>query len=187
MKRLLVILAAWLLALPAWAWDLDQLMQALSAHKVSRATFVENKYMAMLDAPVTSSGELSFTAPSRLERHTLKPRPESMVVDGGTMTLSRGGRTMVLQVQDHPALGALSESIRGTLAGDRQALERHFLLKLEGTAARWSLLLTPREARMRGYVRAIRIDGESGEVRMVEVEQSDRDRSVMTITRAAGP
>lgn len=187
MTRVLVLVAAWLLAPPAWAWNLDELMRALSAHKVARATFVEDKYIAMLDAPVTSSGELSFTAPSRLERHTLKPRPESMVLDGGTMTLVRGGRRMVLQLQDHPALAALGESIRGTLAGDRQSLERHFVIKLEGTAARWSLLLTPREARMRDYVLAIRIDGVGGEIRMVEVEQSGADRSVMTISRAAGP
>ena len=175
-----------LLAAPAWAaWDLDQLMQTLARSKVSRATFVEKKYLAMLDAPVTSSGELLFTAPDRLERRTLKPRPESMVLEGGTMTMTRGQRQTVLKLQDYPAIGALTESIRATLAGDRQALERHYTVKLEGSAARWSLLLAPREARIRGFVLEIRIDGEHDEVRTVEIEQSDKDRSVMTIRKAA--
>jgi len=188
MKRRSVLFFALACALgaPAWAFDVDELMRALSAQKVARGTFVERKYIAMLDAPVTSSGELSFTAPSRLERRTLKPRPESVVLDGGTLTITRGERQMVMQVQDHPALGALTESVRGTLAGDRQALERHFLLTLTGTLDRWTLVLKPREPRIRGYVLEVRIAGERGEVQTVEVEQSDRDRSVMTITKVAG-
>ena len=187
MIRLLAI-AACLLAAPAWAaWDVDQLMLGLARSKVSRATFVEKKYIAMLDAPVTSSGELLFAAPDRLERRTFKPRPESVVLEGGTMTMTRGQRQMVLKLQDYPAIGALTESIRATVAGDRNALERHYTLKLEGNEARWSLLLVPREPRTRALVLEIRIDGERGEVRTVEVEQSDKDRSIMTIQRAASP
>ena len=184
----LIALATLLLATPAWAaWDIDQLMQGLARSKVAHATFVEKKYIAMLDAPVTSSGELLFTAPDRLERRTLKPRAESVVLDGATMTLIRGQRQLVLSLQEHPAIGALTESIRATLAGDRPALERHYTLKLEGSEPRWSLFLKPREARTRAFVLEIRIDGERGEVRTVEVEQSDKDRSVMTIQKAAAP
>ncbi len=187
MKRILLLTVA-LLAAPAWAaWDIDQLMKALAATKVTRATFVEKKYLAMLDAPVTSSGELLFTPPDRLERRTLRPRPESVVLEAGTMTMLRGSRQMVLKLQDYPSIGALTESVRGTLAGDRQALEKHYTLKLEGTESRWSLLLVPREARTRAIVLEIRIDGERGEVRTVEIEQSDKDRSVMTIQKAAAP
>lgn len=185
-RRLLLLLAALAAAPARAAWGIDELMATLASQKVSRATFVEKKYLAMLDAPVISSGELQFTPPGRLERRTLEPRPESVVLDGGTLTLTRGERQMVLQLQDHPALAALTESIRATLAGDRPALERYFMLKLEGGPARWSLLLTPREAKTRGYVLGILIAGERGEVRTVEIEQSDKDRSVMTISRVPG-
>ena len=185
MSRLCIFLLCFF-ASPAWAaWNLDQLMSALAGNRVGRATFVEKKFIAMLDAPVTSSGELLFTPPDRLERRTLKPRPESVILEGGVMTMTRGQRQMVLKLQDYPAVGALTESIRGTLAGDREALEKHYTLKLEGNEARWSLVLAPREAKTRAFVLEIRIDGERGEVRTVEIEQSDKDRSVMTITKAA--
>lgn len=185
MTRLFAFLLC-LLAAPAWAgWDIEQLMKALAGNRVSRATFVEKKFIAMLDAPVTSSGELLFTPPDRLERRTLKPRPESVILEGGVMTMTRGQRQMALKLQEYPAVGALTESIRGTLAGDREALEKHYTLKLEGSEARWSLVLAPREAKTRAIVLEIRIDGERGEVRTVEIEQSDKDRSVMTITKAA--
>jgi hypothetical protein len=184
MIRILALSIA-LLAAPAWAaWDLDQLMKSLGANKASRATFVEKKYLAMLDAPVTSSGELLFTPPDRLERRTLKPRPESVVLEAGVMTMTRGQRQMVLQLQEYPAVAALTESIRATLAGDRQALEKHYTIKTEGTQDRWALVLVPREPRTRALVLEIRIEGERGEVRTVEIEQSDKDRSVMTIQKA---
>ena len=41
--------------------------------KSGKATFVEKKYLAMLDQPLESSGELSFTA-DRLEKRTVKAR-----------------------------------------------------------------------------------------------------------------
>jgi outer membrane lipoprotein-sorting protein len=187
MMRSLVLLLC-MAAAPAWAaWDFDQLMKTLAANKVSRATFVEKKYLAMLDAPVTSSGELLFTPPDRLERRTLKPRPETMVLEGDVMTMAYGQRQMVIKLQEYPAVGALAESIRATLAGDRATLEKHYRVKLQGSEARWALLLAPREARTRALVLEIRIEGERGEVRTVEIEQSDKDRSVMTIQKAAGP
>jgi hypothetical protein len=127
---------------------------------------------------------LLFTPPDRLERRTLKPRPESVVLEAGVMTMTRGQRQMVLQLQEYPAVAALTESIRATLAGDRQALEKHYTIKTEGTQDRWALVLVPREPRTRALVLEIRIEGERGEVRTVEIEQSDKDRSVMTIQKA---
>jgi outer membrane lipoprotein-sorting protein len=184
----LFALVACLLAAPAWAaWDVDQLMQALASNKVARATFIEKKYLAMLDAPVSASGELLFTAPDRLERRTLKPREESVVLEGNVMTMTRGQRKMVLKLEDYPAIGALTESVRATLAGDRKSLEHHYTLKLSGSDTRWSLVLVPREARTRALVLEIRIEGSRGEVHTVEIEQSDKDRSVMTIQKAAAP
>ena len=53
-----------------------------------------------------SSGELSYVAPDRLEKRTLKPKPESMVLDGGTLTLERGGRKRSLPLADYPEVGA---------------------------------------------------------------------------------
>jgi outer membrane lipoprotein-sorting protein len=187
MKRLFASVCFLVIAWPAWAadWDLDQLMQALARNTVSRATFIEKKYFAILDEPIISSGELLFSAPDRLERRTIKPRAETVVLESGTLTMSRGQRQTILKVQDHPALGAFTESIRATLAGDRQALERHYNLTLNGTEARWSLLLIPRAASTRAYVLEIRMDGVRGDVLSMQTE-SGRDRSIMTIQKTAG-
>jgi len=172
-----------LFSVPALAaWDIAQLMQGLAQNKSGRATFVEKKYIAMLDKPVESSGELLYTAPDRLEKRTLKPRPESLLIENGVLTAERNKRSMTLRVQDYPELAAFTESIRGTLAGDTAALRRIYNLDLEGTEERWTLTLRPVETKMLNVVQRVRIGGSRAEVKTIEIEQADKDRSVMTIT-----
>jgi hypothetical protein len=166
-------------------WDIAQLMQLLSNAKAERATFVEKKYLAMFDRPLESSGELRFVAPDRLEKRTIKPKAESLIVEGNTITIERGTQKHVIQMQEYPELVALINSIRGTLAGNREVLERSFKLKLEGSRERWKLLLTPADAAVGRNVHLIRIDGAQDNLRSIEVIQTDGDRSYMTIERSA--
>jgi outer membrane lipoprotein-sorting protein len=186
---LLLMLPAVLLAGPAHAadarWDIGQLMQALSRVSVGRADFVETKYIAMLDKPVVSSGQLFYVAPDKLEKRTLKPRPESMIIEGNTLVIERGRQNMTLQVDSAPELAGFVNSIRGTLAGDRKALERSFALSLEGPPQRWLLTLKPLDVRMAAAVASIRIAGVLDDVKSVEILQADGDRSVMTISRTS--
>lgn len=175
-----------LLGTPAIAaWDVAQLMQGLAQNKSGRASFVEKKYIALLDKPVESSGELLYTAPDRLEKRTLKPRPESMLIESGTLTMERGKRRTTLRLQDYPELVAFTESIRGTLAGDVVALRRIYNLDLEGSEERWTLTLRPIETKMLEVVQRIRIGGSRAEVKTIEIEQADKDRSVMVIAPLA--
>ena len=45
-------------------------MQNLAQVKSAKGKFVERKYLAMLNAPLDSSGTLVYTAPGRLEKFT---------------------------------------------------------------------------------------------------------------------
>lgn len=180
--------AAMLLAMqPAWpaGWDIEQLMQSLARTKQGRATFTEKKYIAVLEKPVESSGELSYSAPDRLEKKTIKPKPETMLLEGGVLTIERGKRRHVLQLQDYPELAGFIDSIRGTLAGDRKALERSFKLQLEGDAARWTLTLLPSDIRMAQTVQQIRIAGSHDNLRTIDILQTDGDRSSMNVERVS--
>lgn len=168
-------------------WDLDQLMRGLAQTRADRARFVEKKFIAMLDKPVESSGELLFRAPDHLEKRTLKPKPESMTVDGGSLIIERGRQTHRLQLQDYPELAAFIESIRGTLAGDRKALERNYRLNLEGTAERWALQLLPIDEKMQAVVKRIRIAGVRDSVRSIEITQADGDSSLMLVGKLVAP
>ena len=73
--------------------------------------------------------------------------------------IERGRKIHHLQLQDYPELAAFIDSIRGTLAGDRKALERNYRLSLEGTAEHWTLQLLPVDEKMQAVVKRIRIAG----------------------------
>lgn len=169
------------------AWDIQQLMNSLAQSKSSQASFVERKNIAILERPVESSGELLYTAPDYLEKRTLKPKPESMVIDGGELLIERGRQKHRLQLQAYPELAAFIDSIRGTLAGDRQALERNYQLSLDGTPERWALQLLPRDEKMLAVVQRIRITGARDQMRSIEITQADGDSSVMSIEKQVTP
>ena len=186
-----MLLALSLLWLPSGSyaddWDIAQLMQLLAQNQSAHSSFVETKSIAMLDRPVTSSGELFYTAPDHLEKRTLKPKAETMVLDHGTILITRGNKNYRLQLQDYPALAAFIDSIRGTLAGDVAALEHNYILRLQGAMAHWTLQLLPANEQIKTVVQRISISGEKGELRSIEILQADGDSSVMTITQFAGP
>ncbi len=168
-------------------WDIQQLMNSLAQNRSSQASFVERKNIAILERPVESSGELLYTAPDHLEKRTLKPKPESMVIDGGELLVERGRQKHRLQLRAYPELAAFIDSIRGTLAGDRQALERNYQLSLDGTPERWTLQLLPRDDKMLAVVQRIRITGARDQMRSIEITQADGDSSVMSIEKQVTP
>ncbi|HUY02191.1 MAG TPA: LolA-related protein [Rhodocyclaceae bacterium] len=169
----------------AAGWDIDQLMRALAQIRSDHARFVEKKTIAMLDRPVESSGELFYSAPDHLEKRTIKPKPETMILDHGTLVIARGRQRRELQLQDYPELAAFIDSIRATLAGDRKALERSYRLSLEGTAEHWTLQLLPLAEQ--AVVKQIRIAGAGDAVRSIAITQADGDSSLMLIEPLAAP
>lgn len=161
--------------------DLDRLMGLLAQRKHGHVTFVEEHFLGVLDRPVESSGELLYDAPERLEKRTLKPKPESLVLQNGVITAHRGRHTYVLNLSDYPQIVPLIDSIRATLAGDRAALERIFKVTLDGGLEHWTLLLVPSDATVAKTVKEIRIEGARDAIHSVEIQQADGDRSLLTI------
>ena len=187
--RLLVCMALGL-AGPAWAhaWGVSDLMQTLAQSGSAKAIFTEKKFIGFMDQPVESSGELSFTAPDRLEKRTLQPKPELVRLFGTRLIIEQPGRRqMVLELGGRPDAMAFIESIRGTLAGDQEALERYYMLELKGRADAWQLTLLPRFDNMRKVVTRIRMEGKQANVSLVAFDQADGDRSEMRITRVSAP
>ena len=168
----------------AAGFDVGALMALLKSSHPGRATFHETKYIAVLDQPVETSGTLSFTPPDHLEKRSEGLNAETLVADRDTVVIQGGGRKQTLSLAQYPEIGVFVESIRGTLAGDRAALEKAYTLALTGDAARWTLALVPREAALQRIVKRIEIEGSQGQVRRVEIQQADGDRSVMTIAPA---
>ena len=163
------------------AFDLDALMRLLGSTGSGEATFVETRRIEMLDRTLVSSGRLWFKAPDTFVRETLKPRHEKLAVEGNTLTMSLGERSRTVQLDASPEASVIVEAIRGTLTGNRAALDRLFETRVSGDARQWSLELVPRDLRLRGQVASVRVSGHAAVTREVRILLADGDQSVMTI------
>jgi outer membrane lipoprotein-sorting protein len=169
-------------------WQLPDLMRTLGQNQRQKATFVEKRYLSVLDGPLESSGELSFTPPDRLEKRTLKPKKESLIVDGDTLIIGQSNRReRRVSLQEHPEISAFVDSIRGTLAGDQSALEKVYSIQLSGTAEQWRLSLVPRQKEMARIVSHVQIAGSQGDLSTIEFDFADGDRSEMTVAKVRSP
>jgi outer membrane lipoprotein-sorting protein len=179
-------------AADASAWTLDRLMSTLASKKSGRARFTETRYLKIAQQPLESSGELVFVAPDHLEKHTVSPKPENLVVDGDMLTVDRNGHKTTIPLRNIPdAGGAFIESIRATLSGNRFALENVYKVSVQGQGNDWSMTLVPTDSQMARRVASIVLNGSGDTLARVELKLADGDRSLMRLqdasARAAAP
>jgi hypothetical protein len=196
MQRILAVTALCILsaignlaarAAPGDLRDLDQVMGMLAMRQHGRVEFIEQQFLAVLSRPIESSGELRYDAPDRLEKRTLKPHAETLVLTGEVLSVERAHSKRVTDLHAYPQVLPFIESIRATLAGDRKALERLFRLDFAGSVSRWTLTLVPLESKVKQSVSQVRIDGAGDQLLKVEIRQPDGDRSLMTLRPSTLP
>jgi hypothetical protein len=189
----LVSAAIVLLAIgPAWAAEpvtLDQIMAALRSVRHVDARYVERRYLHILKTPIEARGELHFDAPGRLVKQA-DPLPtgpvgmagERVVMDGDKLTIDRGRvGPLVIDLNEHPEIAALSTSLRATLAGDGAALQRVFEVTASGRADHWMMVLQPRDPAVRTLLQWVRVTGYGARITGIDTANAEGDRSEMSI------
>lgn len=162
-------------------WSIERLMQALAHRKHHTAHYTEKKYIGLLDTPMISSGELRYTPPNHLEKRTTSPKQERMILDGNVLTFDQGDKTYTLNLDDHPAAVAYADSIRGLLAGNLSVLRGAYQLRMTGDEQHWSLMLHPTNVAVSQLIDSITVTGSGNQIQRIEYDQTDGDRTVMTI------
>lgn len=166
---------------------LDELLASFRQQQHGHVSFTESYSSAVLDRPLESSGELFYDAPDRLEKRTLRPRPQRLVIESGTLIIERGRKDYRVALADYPRAAPYIDSIRATLAGNRAGLERAFRVEFSSSDEAWTLLLTPLDAKVATDVATIRIQGAADVIRIVTMELTSGGRSVMTLGTPTKP
>jgi hypothetical protein len=161
--------------------DINEVMRLLAMRQHGHVEFIEQHFLSMLKHPIESSGEMRYDAPDRLEKRTLMPHAEALILAGGVLTVERAHSRRVMDLHAYPQVEPFVEGIRATMAGDRSALERVFKVDFAGSITRWTLTLIPLESRAKQSVAQVRIDGARDQLLRVEIRQIDGDRSLMTL------
>jgi hypothetical protein len=177
----------------AWAsaassdWTPESVLRTLADHRQGEARFSEQKFIGVLDTPLLSAGTLTFRPPDYLEKHTTSPRDERMIIEGDVLTYTRQGQTYTLNLAEHPEATAYANSIRGLLNGNAALLQQNYALKLSGDRAHWVLLLLPTDPRIQSLIKSISVNGSGDHLQTIEYDQTNGDRSVMTLLPVTHP
>jgi hypothetical protein len=166
----------------AAAEPLDAILASLAQHPHGQVRFSEVTRSQLLTHEVHSEGVLRFDAPDRLEKQTLAPAPENLIVEGDIVTIVRGHHHSSIRLSQYPKLSPLLEGIRATLSGDRAALERRFQVTFVPAASGWELRLAPLGgASDSGFARIV-LAGHDDALERVTLEQPDGDRTNISLT-----
>jgi Outer membrane lipoprotein carrier protein LolA-like len=158
-----------------------EILQRVAVAVIPEVGFHEVRTARLLKTPLVSRGRLRYRSGGRLERETLHPVAELVVIDGMQVTIERAGTTTELTLIAGTPQFALVQALRAVLGGQVKELETVYRATAEGSLDRWTLQLDPREAG--GVVRAIRLTGSDGLVGEIEVLERNGDKTVTTLTR----
>ena len=186
--------AVWLCALAAGAscalaqpaaatWGLPQLMHGLGQVRAASGRFVERKTIHVLDAPLMTSGTLTYAAPDYLRKMTLSPIGQDFVLEQGQVEITSGAdhQRETFSLGAAPQIAGLVEGIRATLAGDLPMLERYYTVRLTGSEAGWQLFLQPKNAQATRFITWMLIQGSGNRLTAIDTASLNGDHSEMSI------
>lgn len=178
-----------LFPLPARAEALDPatLMARLASIPERRATFREERTLAALTTPLVSTGRLFYRRPDYLEKDTLWPLPERVVIDGSRLIISDPSSNdppHVVPLDAQPGLRTLTDATRAPLAGDLDTLRRAFTIVISGTLAAWTLDLVPTNPAVSKLLTSIHLTGQDSWIASIRTIQANGDTTALQIAKA---
>ena len=168
------------------------------------ARFKEEKYLALLAAPLRSHGRLYFAPPRTLLRRVEAPVKQNILIQESHVRISSGtvgeaGEASDVQVIDLAARGGirpLIESMMWIFTGDRAALEEVYEVDYQPswngaspsaeskTTKRWQLQLVPKSAPLSDLLQTLRVRGQGRWAETMELVETSGDRTVTHILDA---
>jgi outer membrane lipoprotein-sorting protein len=180
-----VLLAAVLLALPAAisAEDpaqpptLEALMKGMAGAPGVVARFREQKQLALLSEPLESRGTLYFVPPNRLSRETSEPSQTRLVIDGDRFFFRDAAGSQAMDLSASPIAREYVSNFIVLFNGDLDALRRRYEPDFRADASGWTLVLRPRDGRLREFIERVTLVGRGRALERMELVEAGGDRT----------
>lgn len=157
--------------------QLADVLERMASSSGVEVSFHERKELALLAAPLESSGVIYFAAPDRFARFTRSPGEASLLVDGDEVRMREGADGEVMDLTGNPLARAFVENFVVLWSGDRERLEDRYQIGFRGEEERWQLRLVPRRRPLADAIAAITLSGDTQAMREMLVEELDGDRT----------
>ena len=173
------------------SWTTKQLLHQLSEVNFAKISFVETKHYMFLTTDLVIEGNIEYRSPDYLEKNTLSPIAEKIVIDGDSMVVEKiteGGKNNTIlrknrySIRSHPALKATVGSILPMLAGNYEVLNENYEMVIDGLREGWTLELVPKSTEFLDHIGKIILSGKDAYILEYVIIQADGDESVMKLS-----
>lgn len=181
-NKIVFLLLAFFFTVPVYAIDkeleLQDLLHLFAQQKKSTVDFNEEKHAFFLEEPIKSSGYIEFSAPNTLNKYILKPEKTSQKITDNILEIKNSNENHTIDLNDHPEFSILLKSIISVLAGDLVSLKKDFKINFTNNISDWSLLLTPYDSYIAGYIESVKMFGNKNKLSKIIVTEANNDRSI---------
>jgi outer membrane lipoprotein-sorting protein len=157
--------------------QLADVLDRMASSSGVEVSFRERKELALLAAPLESTGVIYYASPDRFARFTLRPGRASLVVVGDEVRMREGAEGESIDLTGNPMARIFVDNFVVLWSGDREQLERRYEVEFRSEDGQWDLRLVPRREPLAGVITAITLSGDSGAMREMLVEERDGDRA----------
>lgn len=132
----------------------SQAIQSLQGH------FEQQKTIAVLPVPISSSGRFSFEQGKEVVWEILVPVQSRLkLTPGGIDFADANGEQKTPAQAQQAGAEIVARIFMGVIAGELDSLQDYFTLSASGTAGDWHIQLVPRTANLSAYITRIELDG----------------------------
>jgi len=154
----------------------SQQIQSLEGH------FEQQKTIAVLPVPLSSSGQFSFVQGKEVIWETLVPVQSRLQLTPGGISFADANGEQQNPTQA-PQAGAeiVAKIFMGVIAGELDSLEDYFTLTATGSSGDWQIQLVPRSPNLAAYI--TRIDLSGGEfTEHLNIAEANGDKTYIVFT-----
>ena len=138
---------------------LAQLSARSKAIQSLQGQFVQQKHIAVLPVPLSSTGRFAFEQGKGVDWETLTPvRNAVHLTPKGISFEDDKGQTQN-PVAQQAGVEVVAKIFMGVITGELDSLNNYFSVAASGSAQAWTLVLTPRSANLAAYIQTIQLKG----------------------------
>ncbi|MFC6277247.1 LolA family protein [Psittacicella hinzii] len=176
-----ILLTASLGLLTSWSWAFGQadLVKQLQQPTSLQGDFTQQRFLANLGSPITSTGDFTLVKAKGLLWNMQTPFPVSIRLNSKGISQWDGNQWIF---SDQIGQSAQIKLFLGLLSGDVSGIENQFAIKVSGTAANWTMDLTPSSVLMKQIFTQITIAG-GDLVKTITLQEKQGDKTVISFSQ----
>ena len=182
MKRLFLVAALLTLSFNARSEiSFSQLAQITGMPEKHAGSFVQQKYLQVVDTSLESSGVFDYERGKSIRWEILEPiQSELLMTPTGVSSKQNGEELLQLDTSANPAAAALGEIFFAVLTADWEILESYVELSGSIDGDNWHAVLEPLDQSARLVFTRVELSG-SGLLEKIVLHESSGDRTTIVL------